>query len=367
MPHNTQTDRANPSRRHAARGFTMLELLVATSILTLMVLIVGSLLSASQSLARKGHTKMRANAAAVNLAETIREDIRRISRHGFLSITRKDEQAVMLMTVAGPTASIRAAGKVGTEALVIYCFSAPVQNDNVKADKVWAHVLRIPVLLMGPGNPNDPDLSVAHMFNVQRLPRGLDRTAGSPSYSNITTIQDMNELVDYFIHNKVPYTGNPDDLKVPPSTAKAALESWRVAANECKEFRIQWTDGLHPTTTPLRWYGPLVSPNRPTAKADLPKVTGWTSSHAWAKTGAGDYYTEFNAVKSGSPIYRVLWTRENLNDWPRAVRIRYKMSPTTLSPELKAAGLDKTSADAAERDDAKNGVGFYEIICPIKH
>ncbi|MBS3734409.1 MAG: hypothetical protein KGY99_05725 [Phycisphaerae bacterium] len=93
-----------------------------------------------------------------------------------------------------------------------------------------------------------------------------------------------------------------DQLTVPPTNLSQLGEVWQVLSAWCTELEIAWTDGSV-VGTALQWQ---------------------TTSE--------------------------LWTHHDQNDWPMAIRFRFRLVDPTLPEEMRGAGEDEYR---------------YEVICPV--
>jgi len=273
-------------RHRSRRAFTILELLVAVTILLMMISMVGMILSSSRKLTKTAQGKMRANAAAAAIAEVLRDDVRRITKNGFLCITEWEGQARLVATAAGHAQSLTVKDG-GTGELVCYGIDDNRADPNSKTNDI---LFRVGWILNESASGSDIlnwDLSDLQMLPWPEVNNGI---------------------------NTVLSRSKTDALRVPPLTLAEVGELWKVVATHCSDVSIRWTDGTLDGGN-LRWYGP-----------GSPKDSNWSSRNVYSNK------TEFNA---GSGAYRALWTQRNQNNWPLAIKVRFELRDPHMPPEFE--------------------------------
>lgn len=306
---------------------TLMELLVAVAILVILILIFGMVLSSSQKVITTAQGKMRANSAVAAIAEVFRKDIAMASQHGFLCITQAataDATPQLFLATAGPVASATANEKAtGTiTAFGVVC--------NVASGR--------PVLWRAAWLLKDANAPVG----------GIDQSVTDIIYAtDFARVQVWNRVIANGVVDTLQNPNLPDpaapylpDLPPTPTDIDNVNRLWRYLATDCTALDIRWADGQRDAGNNLIWYGLRWDPDpnhQPT-----PIVVGPTKDAAWASKVLGDGTVEFNA---GGGIYRALWTHENLNNWPKAIKIRFRLADPTLPEEVRSA--------------------WYEVICPV--
>lgn len=217
------------------RAFTLLELVVAVAVISVMVLGFGGLLGGARRVVITSQRRMRANAAAAAIAGVIRNDMRRASKMGFLRIAGGS----LIFTTAGPTPSVLTVHK-GDGAMISYGRYAA---DNILFRQAW--VLR-DKLVEEEAYVNTPE---------DRAKLGLDCWAnwidGHWELLNFAELQiksadEMGTLIGA-VAGKPP---NNDTVGSPPETLNHLTGMWQVLADNCSALAIDyrsagggWTSG----------------------------------------------------------------------------------------------------------------------------
>ena len=294
---------AHAVRHRSRRAFTILELLVAVTILLIMISIVGMILSSSRKLAKTAQGKMRANAAAAAIAEVLRDDVRRVTKNGFLCVTDWKGRPRLLLTAAGHAQSLTVSDG-GTGEFLCYGID---DNQADSASKTNDILFRVGLIL------NDsPKLPTA----------GTDILNWDLSDLQMLPWEDVNSAI-----NTVLLSSKTDALRVPPLTLAEVSELWKVVTTHCSNLSILWTDGEPDANGNLQWYGPAPG---------SPKDSNWSTRNVYSNK------TEFN---DGSGAYRALWTQRNQNNWPLAIKVRFQLRDPQMPP-----AFDKVD---------------YDVICPV--
>jgi len=278
---------ARAARHRSRRAFTILELLVAVTILLMMISMVGMILSSSRELAKTAQGKMRANAAAAAIAEVLRDDVRRGTKNGFLCVTEWKGRVRLVATAAGHAQSLTVKDG-GTGELICYGI------DDNRADPASTTndiLFRVGWILNE--SASGPDIWNLDLSDLQLLPWA-----------------DVNSAI-----NAVLSGSKTDTLRVPPLTLADVGELWKVVATHCSNVSILWTDGTLDARGNLEWYGP-----------GSPKDSKWSSRNVYSNK------TEFNA---GAGAYRALWTQRNQNNWPLAIKVRFQLRDPQMPPEFE--------------------------------
>jgi len=316
---------------------TMIELLVAVAILSIMILSFAAILTQAQRVVSGTEKSIRAKAAAGAMAQVFRDDLRRATRHGLLCITQDADGGPprLIVTTAGVTPS-KVHAQTGTGSLCQYGLAVN-QSATTSPPVLYAQrwVLRKGAVPIPPTDLLDYDLA-----NIQALPRG----------GTVLPEWDMDRLVSQMVNSAPPnnITTPGQFIRIPAETLSDLAALWQVLQDGCEWVSITWTDGTKddnvppgppgdPTDDFLRWFG--VEYEEGTGYIAYGKdATGKPDEDIW-KGVAFDpnllTQIEFNA---GANVYRALWTHHNQNNWPKAIRIRFKL---------------------VEQD------GPYELICPV--
>lgn len=221
------------ARRGDGRGFTIIELLVATVIMVILTAIVGRLMNACKTMSSKGMAKIRANTVATSISDALRRDFGSITRSGFLRIADSNGHRAVF-TVGAPTRSlvVDAGGSGAVVDIGMADNQAAVDSANNRILFRNGWVLRPQTSATSPGN----DVLSYTLGDVQML-----------------SVADIRTWVDTLM---TPANSHTDQLAVPPRNLTELQDSWRVIAPHCRDLSIQWTDGDTRTDGTLIWNDP---------------------------------------------------------------------------------------------------------------
>lgn len=314
-------------RRHTGgrpSGLTLIELMVASTIIVILILIVGRILVQVQQVVRISQATIRGDQKATAIRQVLIDDLRRVTQHGFLCIGQaSDGKPFLMVSKAGPTVSVTG-GTNGNGGIA----GLGMCRDRTNNDMTWHCTWVL--------NRNSPQENCDYFDNdladVQKLTR-----------------VGCNGTVDYLLNptNKMV----PIQLNSPVQNLADVSSAWKVLSTQASELQILWSDNsVYGRTT--RWRGiRCISPTEWKAQRLDPKAAGtadWvdiTSGELGTNPGTGtNPVTEYLA----SNKYRALFTRDNQSNWPQLIWIRFKLTDPEAPAEF--AGAD--------------GV-YYEIICPV--
>lgn len=199
-------DKASHAAAGGNRAFTLLELVVAVAIISVMVLGFSGLLGGARRVVITSQRRMRANAAAAATAAVIRNDMRRASKAGFLRIAGDS----IIFTTAGPTASVLS-GHKGDGAMISY---GRYPDDNILYRQGW-------VLAEGG--------------------TGLDCTAPKDWPETLADLQILSsEEMDALA--EAVFKAPPDTATIgsPPKTLAQLTGMWQVLADNCTALEIHY-------------------------------------------------------------------------------------------------------------------------------
>lgn len=310
------------------RGMTLMELLVAVAILAIMIVSVGSIVTQSQKVVSTGQAHIKTNQSAAAVAQVIREDIRRISQHGLLAITQAGAGSPRLVAITAGVTLSKTHGETGTAGVVVLGM-AENTAPNTPADE--SILYRQGWVLKDLASTPPTDIWKSDLTDIQRLPR-YDSDASDP---------DMDKLVTNLLNAAPPGKAGPvagRSVAVPATTMDQINTLWQVLAPSAKLLEIAWTDGsIHNNGTPadasddrMNWYG-----------------VAWDGS-AYARHGKTDKWDE-KGIDAGTVEYasgggyRALFTRHDLTNWPKALKVKYRILDASLP----------------------NGQQDFEVICPV--
>jgi prepilin-type N-terminal cleavage/methylation domain-containing protein len=288
-------------KQKITNGFTLVEVLVGLALLAGIALIVSQILSQGQKVVTISEERIRQNAAASALAGEIRGHLRKATRTGMFGIAWDNgNHPRMVFTTAGPASSVTDDSLVKTTSSVVVLGLA----NNAAAADPNKHLLWMPQYVLGPVNKtaqNDVwnrDLAAFQSFTP--------------------TAHDANMLT-WALAQSPP-------LSVPCDTLAQAMALWQVPAINITRLSVQWTDGSAQDGN-LAWFGYGIDGDLRSKDA----TATWQGRIA-APT-ASPYPPEY---KSGAQ-YRVLWTNRNQNNWPKAIRVRFRIASDepAMPPELR--------------------------------
>ena len=201
---------ANRYRREVA-GFTLIELMVSVSIMAIIALAFGGLMTQANMVVTEGEKRMRSDATASAISRIVRSDIRKITKNGFFYI----EDDKLVLVTAGRTLSSFSKNSngqliVGDGAIIIY-----------GRDKL-SEVLYRKVLVLAKG-----------ATEVDCLPMSLTEV-------QVMSLDEMKNLI-------AQVSQEPVGMAYPPVTLSQVVNTmWMVLAGSCTELVIE----CHPPERP---------------------------------------------------------------------------------------------------------------------
>ncbi|MBC8374359.1 MAG: prepilin-type N-terminal cleavage/methylation domain-containing protein [Planctomycetes bacterium] len=189
--------------RPGAVGFTLLELMVAVSIMAIIMLAFGGLLTQANLVVTEGEKRMRADAAASAISRIVRGDIRKITKNGFLRVS---SNKLVLVTAGRMQSSF--GNYSGDGAIIVYG-----RHDASK-------VLYRKILILSKDAPdgivdclrwNNAGMSLAEL--------------------QVMDIDEMTALANYVAQD-------PPSMAYPPQTLSQVSTMWIVLAGDCTELNI---------------------------------------------------------------------------------------------------------------------------------
>ncbi len=310
------------------RAVTLIELMVAVAILSIMIGAFSLIVSESQKVVSSSSARMRSNQAAGAVAQVLRDDMRQVSKNGFFCITMNGGLPRMMFITAGLTYSITSSAK-GTGTLTCYGLvdnQADGTTDNILWRQGW--------VLDSTGAPQDDKWGI-DLATLQSLPRYL-----------LGGDNDINDKINFIA------TNSPSSIMVPPQTLVDINALWQCLSAGCNALSIMWTDGtINQNGTPadpsddyLDWYGikdgTIV--DKMEFPGELPGDDSWKTRNVNDKRPDNTYYIQFS--EGGN--YRALWTKDNQANWPKAIKVRFSLAGPQWGSALPE-GVD------------------YEVICPV--
>lgn len=306
----------------ARRGLTLMELMVAVAMMAIMITAFGHIVAECRKIVSISQSNQRGNIQVMALEQNLRDDIRRTTQAGFLCIATKDlgggrKVPVLFCTTAGPGSSMTDAG-----AMTAYARSNGMiagyglANSGTTNFVLWrsAWMLRPETTVATP--PNSDLLFKWDLADFQ---------------SNNRAWLHNNFLVPALSSN----TMSPGTLDWPldlDANAGRLANTWQYLAGNCTDLAIQWTDGSYrydgTRRVGLNWYG-IASDGTVT-----PKIIGWGSRDV---TALPPDECEYNAGAAAQPLYYALWTKDNQNNWPVAIRFTFHVNDPAMPQEFQGA------------------------------
>jgi type II secretory pathway pseudopilin PulG len=261
---------------------TLVEMLVAISVLAVMILAVSSILVQTQRFISAAQENRRSHAMAFTIARIIRRDIRRVSKDGFLYIN--SDGSKLVFSTAGPATGINETTK-GDGSIICYG-----QQSTSSGTKYLWRPEYICNCTTGTPSPTISGERINVNFSTLRQCAASSGDANSPPF----TLQTLADNV----------ASQTPSMALPPATASDLKNLWQVLVTNIANFKVSWTDGVKNTSTPynVKWY-PTPDPN-----------------------------------PSSVPV--MLWTHKNQTNWPRAIRITFTIKDPSMPKELRGTAYE---------------------------
>ncbi len=318
--HGQASDVGRPRRR----GFTIIELLVTVAALAVMLVAFGRILSECKAVVHGSERMMRTLHRVSSVSSMIRSDLQRMSRDGFLAITMgsiQDAHPGLIFTTAGPTRSI--IGSVeGRGSIVAYSLA-----EHLDADRGREILWRPEWVFFYSGSyaaGSPPDVA-AFMFS------GAGGKYDQLESYKVAARGTVEGVAEHIIGTENAGAG----FRLPPRTKSEADALWSAVIQDMEFFSVMWTDcELDSDTNGFAWYGWEALPHTDDDGDGVPDTYIYQST---AKGSGGAEY-------GGGGGYAALWTGRNPNNWPKAIKVTYKINDEDLPPGL---------------------TGVYEVLCEI--
>ncbi|MDP6634262.1 MAG: prepilin-type N-terminal cleavage/methylation domain-containing protein [Phycisphaerae bacterium] len=229
--------RLRPSAAHhcgrRVSGFTLIELMISVSIMAIIMLAFGGLLTRANQVVTEGERRMRSDAAASAIARIIRNDIRKITKNGFFRIGKD----VLVIVTAGKTQSAFS-DKSGDGSIIVYGY-----HDASK-------VLYRKVMVLAKDAPTAENQKIVDCL----IWKGSGINLAELQIMSADTMKEMIDEVEKA----------PDSMAYPPQTLHQVTKTmWMVLAGGCKELLIShrasddqtWSDssGTHTRHNQTSW------------------------------------------------------------------------------------------------------------------
>jgi competence protein ComGC len=394
--------------RRSALGLTLIEMMVAVGILSLLILAFSQILGTTQQVVSEAQDLMRSNAKASALEAVFRPDMEQVSQQGFLAIIQdrmissslsspRGGRPFLVASLAGPTASKQTPLQAGSSILVYgLCENAADADADRRSWILYRQNWLLPGGLL-PGNY--PPARISDIWPQPVWPDEFNLLTSSEAVRNqhnqVVDLQTLRQL-SYgdlgflaeaavsqgaaratYPASRVDDDGNPIPLRLPALNLRQVDQVWQVLANHCQALGILWTDGSLNAFGDLAWYGVDYVVNRDdegglvyetsgryegypkVAYYERGKVESGDDHEAYWSTrradepSMGNTHIQFNRYgqldSTGRFAYCAMWTHHNPDHWPVAIKFRFL---------LTGGGLPEEVADVVDGVD-------YEIICPL--
>jgi len=306
-------------------GFTLMELMISVVVMVLMMMAFGMIVTEAQKVVGTTENVIRGNMTADTIARTIQRDFSQLTKTGFLCIVTKEGSSnhtpVLLFTTSGLKYS-KIDAMSGNCGVSIYGHA-----NNNSAESNYPLFLRLGWILNSTDTSSTNDVWPIEMSTLQ----------------GYTRFQLSRDIID-------PLRNLPDNLTVPPVEWSQVQNLWEVLAIESNRMSILWTDGDMDTNQNVRWYGidnNADGDNWFASRLDYETVVKNITDETQINDSSN---IEFNSISSGG--YEALWTHHDTSNWPRAIKIRFRLRDQEL-------GKLHTSSDAS------GGYTDYEVICNV--
>ena len=259
-----------PNRVHLARGLTLIELMVASSIIVILILSVGTVLSGLGQLVGVSQTAIRVNAKASSIGTVVCQDVRRAGQNGFICIAQAADgtpQLFILNPVSTPSVT---GGGTGTGGL-----SCLGQCDNTGFGSILWHTTWV-FNLAGSGTDSNvsdsiftgPSIALSNGVTGQITDLGRYHALNRLDCCNVVSaFQSAKSTVSTSLYSlpatlwPVPAAPPLAPITLPPSTLNDMTNMWKILSLYASSLNIEWTDGttIPDTANPgipiLCWYG----------------------------------------------------------------------------------------------------------------
>ena len=328
-----------PTRR---RGMTLMELIVAVAVLAIMILGFGQIVGQAQRVVTVSQNNMRSNAIAEAINRTIQNDLSKITKNGFLCISQQTETNAwpqLFFLKAGTTRS-KTHNVTGLAGVSSYGQADNKHTNDEYGDTLSGLFIRQSWVLSTLSVSGPSDIWNSDLSAIQAKTRDeLHDLVGRPGV--------MDGLRDAL----------PGSLYVPPVEPNDLNALWQVLSAEVNGVSIMWADGTKDGSN-LLWYG--VGFKDYTTSEGLRDVVwkgGLTQENA--SFDPSDYsQIEFNVNTTTPSRYRAFWTFHNQNNWPKAIKVSYRILDPTLTESAKESYY---TVGGESRYYTR-----YEVIVPIE-
>jgi type II secretory pathway pseudopilin PulG len=266
---------------------TLVEMLVAISVLAVMILAVSSILVQTQRFISAAQENRRSHAMAFTIARIIRRDLRRVSKDGFLCITNDAGKSTLIFSTAGPVTGINESTK-GDGSIV--CYGQQSYTSSIESGKTGTYLWRPEYICnctTGAPSTAIEGERINVNFSTIRQCAASSGDANSPF-----TLQALAD--------NVASTTPGSNMQLPPATATQLKNLWQVLVTNIDKFQVSWTYG-DKSGGNLNWQ---------------------TGPKLWTHQNQTD------------------WTLQNPTGWPKAVRITFTIKDPSMPKELRGTAYE---------------------------
>jgi prepilin-type N-terminal cleavage/methylation domain-containing protein len=299
--------------RPGRRGLTLIELLVSIGILAVMILAFSTILVQSQRFISASRAARKSYQIATSIARAIRSDVRQATQNGFLAIAAAADGSPRLVFTAAGVSNSLIQSTAGTGRIVCY---GQVNNSAPGGGANNAILWRPAWVLADVPTPSDNPVSGTDVWNLN-LAQIQARTKEQLS-SIASTVLSMSP-----------------SISVPATTLSETDQLWQVLAHRCSRLSITWTNGTFDADNNLYWRG----------------IVWNESSNAWITQLEGSATA---GIEGASASYSALWTHHDQTLWPRAIRIRFRITDPDMPRDFSGTRVG-------------NQVRYmdYEVVCSL--
>lgn len=277
------------------RGFTLIELMVSVVIMVLMMMAFGMIITQAQKVVSVTQNNTRDNNTAQAIAQTIRDDLSKITKNGFLCIGKNPSHKmtpVLIFTTAGINRS-KTCELSGLGGVSSYGYAA---NQAKPAEKILLRQSWV-LTTQGDGSADERDIWPFDLSNFQTASR-IDIN---------TTVNNLSDSL------------GSAAIFLPPQKLSHTNDLWKVLTENTHSIGIMWGDV--DANGNLNWFG--VNSDYEVKNKD-----------AYVGKTITDAVLEYKEIDYG---YRALWTHHNQNNWPKAIKIRFRLKNTDEDYEVIVA------------------------------
>ena len=211
---------ANGSRfgRSSTKGLTLIELLVSVTILVIMILAFGTILSQGQKVVTRSQRIIRANAQAAAIAQVFRRDVASITTDGFLHIGSGDAPAMVFTSVGSFTSQTSSLDPTPQANAAVICYSGGNDSSTGAQGKILcreAHLLTKPAGAPA-WNVTTSDITNLYLSDIQ-----MEATGATPA-----------NIKDKF--------GGHASIPTLPTNLTDAQKTWSILVNGCTDVKATY-------------------------------------------------------------------------------------------------------------------------------